>query len=259
MRLKIIACEVLFREICLCAAHSRNVISIEFLKRGLHDNPDILRSDVQRKIDETDESIYEGILLGYALCSNGIVGIRARGIPLVIPRAHDCVTLFLGSKERYRKYFNDNPGTYYYTSGWLERAGSKVERKVQDGRGLGKKYEEYVKKYGEDNARYLMEFESSWTENYSRAAYIDLEFVRFLNYKERTEKIAAQNGWKYEELSGDIRLIRKLIDGEWNEDEFLTVQPGEEIVASYDNHVLDRKQARDMVGTKESLMNKATT
>jgi len=249
MRLRIIACEVLFREICLCAAHSKNVISIEFLKRGLHDNPDILRSDVQRKIDETDESIYEGILLGYALCSNGTVGIRARGIPLVVPKAHDCVTLFLGSKERYRKHFTDNPGTYYYTSGWLERAGSKVERKVQDGRGLGKKYEEYVGKYGEDNARYLMEFESSWIENYSRAAYIDLEFVRFLNYNEQAKEIAAQKGWKYEELSGDIRLIRKLIDGEWNEDEFLIVQPGEEIVASYDDHVLGRRPARDMVKT----------
>lgn len=247
MRLKIIACEVLFREICLCAAHSRNTISIEFLKRGLHDNPDILRSDVQGRIDETDESIYEGILLGYALCSNGIVGIQARGIPLVVPKAHDCVTLFLGSKEKYKKHFTDNPGTYYYTSGWLERAGSNVERKVQDGRGLGKKYEEYVEKYGEDNARYLMEFESSWVENYSRAAYIDLEFVRFLNCNEQAKKIAVQKGWKYEELSGDVRLIRKLIDGEWNEDEFLMVQPGEEIVASYDDHVLGRRLACDMI------------
>ncbi len=97
MRLKIIACEVLFREICLCAAHTRNIISTEFLERGLHDNPDSLRSEVQRKIDETDESEYEGILLGYALCSNGVMGVQARGIPLVIPKAHDCVTLFLGS------------------------------------------------------------------------------------------------------------------------------------------------------------------
>jgi hypothetical protein len=111
---------------------------------------------------------------------------------------------------------------------------------------VGWKYEEYVEKYGEDNARYLMEFESSWIENYSRAAYIDLEFVRFLNYKEQAEKIATQKGWKYEELSGDVRLIRKLIDGEWNEDEFLIVQPGEEIVASYDDHVLGRRPARDM-------------
>ena len=249
MRLKVIACEVLFREICLWSARSRNVISIEFLKRGLHDNPDVLRSEVQEKIDETDEEAYEGILLGYALCSNGTVGIRTRGIPLVIPRAHDCVTLFLGSKERYSEHFTGNPGTYYYTSGWLERAGSKVERKVQDGRGLGKKFEEYVQKYGEDNARYLIEFERSWIENYSRAAYIDLEFVRFLNYKEQAKEIAAQRGWEYEELPGDIGLIRKLIDGEWNEDEFLVVQPGEEIIASYNTSILECRLAHDMAET----------
>ena len=99
MRLKVIACEVLFREICLCAAHSQNIISTEFLIRGLHDNPDTLRSEVQKKIDETDEGQYDAILLGYALCSNGIVGIQARGIPLVAPKAHDCVTLFMGSRE----------------------------------------------------------------------------------------------------------------------------------------------------------------
>ena len=251
MRLKVIACEVLFREICLCAAHSANVISVDFLKRGLHDNPDILRSEVQKKIDETDETIYEGILLGYALCSNGTVGVRAIGIPLVIPKAHDCVTLFLGSREIYSKHFADVPGTYYYTSGWLERAGSNVERKVQDGRGLWGKYEEYVRKYGEDNARYLMEFESSWVTNYSRAAFIDLEFVRFLNYREQAKKIAAEKGWQYEELPGDIRLIRKLIEGEWDENEFLMVQPGGEIVASYDDHILGCRLAHDMAETDQ--------
>ena len=249
MRLKIIACEVLFREICLCAAQSRNVISIEFLKRGLHDNPDMLRSEVQKRIDETDENVYEGILLGYALCSNGVVGVQARGIPLVIPKAHDCITLFLGSREKYNRHFSDKPGTYFYTSGWLERLGSKVERKVQDGRGLGKKYEEYVKKYGEDNARYLMKFESSWVENYTHAAYIDLEFVRFLGYEEQVKEIAARKKWKYEALQGDVRLIRNLIDGEWNEDEFLTVQPHEEIVTSYDEHVLRCRSARDVSKT----------
>jgi len=247
MRLKIIACEVLFREICLCAAHSGNIISIEFLKRGLHDNPDLLRSDVQKKIDETDESIYEGILLGYGLCSNGTVGIQARGLPLIVPRAHDCVTFFLGSKDKYTRYFNDNPGTYYYTSGWLERAGSKVEKKVQDGRGMWNQYEAYVKKYGEDNAKFLMEFENSWVNNYSRAAFIDIDFVRFLNHGEQVKEIAAQRGWKYEELPGDIKLMKKLIDGEWDEDEFLIVQPGEEITASYDKHILGCRAASDKI------------
>lgn len=238
MRLKIIACEVLFREICLCAAYSKNVVSTEFMKRGLHENPDILRSELQERIDETNDNIYESILLGYALCSNGVAGIQARSIPLVVPRAHDCITLFLGSKENYDKHFADEPGTYYYTHGWLERAGTGVERRTQDGRGLGKKYAEYVEKYGEDNAKYLMEFESSWIENYSRAAFINLDFVDFGYYREHVKGIAVEKGWKYEELPGDIRLIKRLIDGEWTEDEFLIVPPGQEIIPSYDSGIM---------------------
>jgi hypothetical protein len=214
------------------------------MERGVHDNPDILRSELQEKIDKTDENIYESILLGYALCSNGVTGIQARGIPLVIPRAHDCITLFLGSKENYNKHFTDEPGTYYYTHGWLERAGAQVERKTQDGRGMGKKYAEYVEKYGEDNAKYLIEFENSWIQNYSRAAFINFDFVNFDHYKEHVKKIAAEKGWKYEELPGDMRLIKKLIDGEWDTNEFLIVQPGEEIIPSYDNDIMRCRPAR---------------
>ena len=40
---------------------------------------------------------------------------------LVVPRAHDCITLFLGSKERYLDYFQTHPGVYFKTSGWIER------------------------------------------------------------------------------------------------------------------------------------------
>jgi len=238
-RLKVIACDVLFREVCLCSAQSGSITNLDFLPKGLHDNPDVMRNELQKKIDETDETAFDGILLGYALCSRGTAGLRAKGIPLIIPRAHDCIALFLGSNERYMEYFNAHPGTYYYTSGWFERSGIKVvERKVQDGFGLGKKYEEYVKKYGEDNARYLIEFENSWVQNYSQVTFIDIDFVSFLNYNEEAKKIAEDRKWNYDEIKGDIRLIRKLIDGEWNEDEFLVIPPGHEIIASYDEKII---------------------
>src|SRR5574340_867574 len=88
--MKVIACEVLFREVCACAAQAKAVIDLVFVRRGLHDNPDQLRATLQGMIDETDETQDEAIAFGYGLCSNGLAGLRARGIPLVIPRAHDC-------------------------------------------------------------------------------------------------------------------------------------------------------------------------
>jgi hypothetical protein len=240
LRLRVISCDILYREICLCSAYSKNVTNLEFLPKGLHDNPDVMRAEIQKKIDETDESVFDAIVLGYALCSRGSAGIKARGIPLVIPKAHDCITFFMGSNQKYMEYFNDHPGTYYYTSGWFERSGGKivVERKVQDGYGLGKKYEEYVQKYGEDNAKYLIEFENSWVENYSQVTFIDIDFARFLNYNEEAKKIAQERKWNYDEIKGDIRLVKMLIDAEWDKEEFLIVPPREEIFASYDENIM---------------------
>ena len=105
MRLKLIACEIAFREICLCAANSRNVVDPQFLPKGLHDieTRDMV-ARLQEEIDGTDEK-YGAILLGYGLCNNGTVGLVARNAPLVLPKAHDCITFFLGSRRRYQEFF----------------------------------------------------------------------------------------------------------------------------------------------------------
>ena len=44
----------------------------------------------------------------------------ARDIPVVLPRAHDCITLFLGARERYAEQM-EGPATYWYVADQLER------------------------------------------------------------------------------------------------------------------------------------------
>ena len=106
MRLKLIACEIMYRELCTAVARSVNLVDVEFLPKGLHDIGQAgMSSRLAEVLAGVDETRYEAILLGYGLCSNGLVGLAARSIPLVVPRAHDCITLFLGSKERYLEYF----------------------------------------------------------------------------------------------------------------------------------------------------------
>ena len=88
---------------------------------------------------------YDAILMGYALCSNGLVGLKADNVPLVLPRAHDCITLFLGNKEKYLDYFQSNPGVYFKTSGWIER-GEQLEQlgpeSIQSQSGMNQSYAE---------------------------------------------------------------------------------------------------------------------
>ena len=241
MFLKVIACEIAFREVCACAARSVNLLDLEFLSQGYHDNPAVGIGRIQDRIDRVEAGRFDGILVGYGLCNNMLVGLAAREIPLIIPRAHDCITFFLGSKERYQKIFLEHPGTYYYTVGWLEhrqRGGERVER--QQGAGVGKQrtYEDMVEKYGEDNARYLMETMDAWKQHYTRGMLIDFEFTAHLPVKDRVKTICRERGWVYEEMQGDLTLLQNWLDGRWSDEGFLTVRPGERVRAAWDEQII---------------------
>ena len=134
MFLKLIACEIAVRELYFTAARSPNLIDLEFLTQGHHDTPALGQKEIQKRIDAVAAGKYDAILLSYGLCSNILVGLTSSHTRLVIPRAHDCITLFLGSKERYQQSFTNQPGTYYFTSGWLECARRRGHRPLP-GRG----------------------------------------------------------------------------------------------------------------------------
>ena len=243
MHLKVIACEVLARETYHCAARSRNTADVELLTQGLHDNPDIGRARLQALIDAASPETYSAVVLGYGLCSNMAVGLRAGSVPLVIPRAHDCITLLLGSKERYAAEFSAHPGTYWYSPGWLEypeRGGERVELVQKSGLGPTLAYDQLVEKYGEDNARYLAETMSTWAEHYTRGALIAFDFVADHRYEERTKEICREQGWEFVRLEGSLALLQRMLDGDWPDDQFVVLQPGQSLEASHDEYVLRR-------------------
>ncbi|MCL2099898.1 MAG: DUF1638 domain-containing protein [Oscillospiraceae bacterium] len=238
----VIACDILFREVCLCASQSKNIIDIIFQKKALHDTGEAFMSKtLQNTIDNADCEDYDAVLLCYGLCNNGIVNLRAP-VPLVVPRAHDCITLLLGSKEKYADYFfADNGGTYYYSSGWLERnTGSKdtEEQNISNQLGLNKSYESYVEEYGEENAEYIMSILGSWAANYSKAAFIDNKIGDIQNNRKKTMEIAESRGWEYEEIEGSNILIEKLLEGEWDSADFLVILPDHKIEPSHDGGIV---------------------
>jgi hypothetical protein len=247
MFLKIIACEIAVRELYHIAARSRNLIDTEFLTQGYHDIPATGRSELQKRIDAVPAAKYDYIVLGYGLCSSILTGITTAHTPLVIPRAHDCITFFLGSKERYQEFFNANPGTYYYTTGWLEcakRRGLKgpiwggASMPAGANASVNACYDEWVKKYGEDQAKYLLEEMSRWTDNYTHGTLINFEFTNHLNLCQEVQQICTDRGWQYSETPGDLRLIEKLVEGDWPESEFLIVRPGQKIIATNDDQII---------------------
>jgi hypothetical protein len=225
MRLQFIVCKVMQKEVYYCATRSPNTIDIVVMKQGLHNEPDKLRNEVQKALDVTTDTQgrpYDASLLGYGLCSNGIIGLNAK-IPIIVPRGHDCITLLLGSKDVYKEYFDAHRGVYWFSPGWIETDNQPGKERFE------RTLKEYIEKYGEDNARYLMETEQDWMKKYNWATYIDWGFANSESEKQYTKKAADYLGWKYDELKGNTGLMQRLVDGDWNEKDFLIVKPGQKI------------------------------
>ncbi|MDR3181441.1 MAG: DUF1638 domain-containing protein [Planctomycetaceae bacterium] len=210
MKLKLFACEIIFREICALAAISPHRIDIEFLPKGLHDiGKKKMRERLTAVLDTVDETQYDAVLLGYGLCSGGTTNLTARTIPLVIPRAHDCITFFLGSRKRYEDYFFANPGVYFKTTGWIER---------------GDKDSQYLE---------MMPF-------YNKLTFIETGVEANDFFERATQQLAGERNWEYEKVQGDLTLLRRFVFGDWNED-FLIVQPGQTTQFAYSEDIISAK------------------
>jgi hypothetical protein len=241
MRLKALICEVLARPTYLAAAHSPHVVDVELVGMALHVEPERLHAEIQRRIDAITESAYDALLLGYGLCSNATAGLTSQHTTMVVPRAHDCITLYLGSRERYAAEFRREPGTYWYAADYYERA-LRLDRWValgaEDATSLHATYEEYVAKYGQDNADYLMEVMGAWQQHYRRAAYVEASEAAFPDYAPAVASEAERRGWMFERLAGSLVLIRDLVDGRWDEERFLTVPAGETLAPTNDERIV---------------------
>lgn len=239
MKFKLICCEVFLREVCMAAARSVNTIDPEFTPQGAHDNPDRLRELLQCKIDAIQENEgYDAVLLGYGICGNSTVGLTARSIPMVIPRAHDCCTIFLGSRSKFLECFKDNLSAEWSSTGYMER-GDSFLRESDSGRllGLDKTYQEYVEQYGEENAKYIWEALHPPSHD-DEFIFIETKETAHLGYLQKLRDLAEKQGKGVRVLKGDTRLIKGLMQGNWDEKEYLVVPPGSTIKGVYDHNVV---------------------
>lgn len=235
MNLKIIACKILQRELASLAWCCPNTLDITTIRQSYHCIPVRLHDFLQEEIDrvESQEDSYtndlesfDAILLGYGLCSNALIGLHSSRYPLVIPRAHDCNTLFMGSKEIYQKYFNAYKGAYFYNKSWME-LGQGMDEQY-----MARKYNEYMEKFeDEDTVEYLMEMEKEMLANYKYAAYITWPDFSDQDYREQVKKLAQQKAWEYLEIEGSNRLLKQMLEGDWNSEDFLVVKPGWKVAA----------------------------
>jgi len=190
------------------------------LDYGLHSQPRNLAKAVQQQIDALVEPSL--VVLGYGLCGNGLNGIKARQHTLLIPRADDCIAVFLGSYANYQSQFDNNPGTYYLTKGWLEAGSNPLQE-----------YNKYVLKYGQQQADWLID---NMYHNYKRIAFVAHTQEDLEKYRPQALEVARfceRFGMRYEEVLGAPAYFTQLVEAAHNPDqagpEFLLVKPGGEL------------------------------
>ncbi len=237
MRCLLVGCEVLLRELADAIARSPHTIDVEFLPKGLHDLGGArMREALQTAVDRADPARHQAVLMGYALCGNGLHGLEARQVKLVAPRAHDCIALLMGSRQVYDAYFHSHEGVYFRSTGWLER-GQDIEQLARDA-GTDFTLADLIAKYGEDNGRYLYDEFRRYERSYRRLTFIETGLEPDGGFEQQARAEAGEKSWEFEKIRGDLGLFRKLVAGDWDAADFLVVEPGGRIVASYDEGII---------------------
>jgi hypothetical protein len=236
-RVALLACAVFEKEIALLSQNAVHIAETQWFEMGLHDQPDQLRVTLQGALDALDarEDI-QAVALAYGLCGCGTAGLRAGRHRIVIPRTHDCIAIFMGSKESYAAHQRACPSCYYYTPGWNRN------RRVPGPEKLAALREELLKRFDEDNVDFLMETEREQWAQHDRVTYLDLGTDDAETEAEYARSCAEWLGWKFERIKGEAALLRDLLWGNWGDQgRFQIIEPGEELAHSPDERIMRAK------------------
>ncbi|MDR2738550.1 MAG: DUF1638 domain-containing protein [Treponema sp.] len=207
----IVSCETLKQELEAVMKRRHCEYPVIWIDSGKHAWPDKLRIAVQEAIDGVSPS-YKTVLLLFGFCGNALVGIEARNSRLVLPKAADCIPLFIGSREEREAY---GTGTYFFTGGYLNSGGS-----------IASDTNRVFQRYGEKRGLSILK---KMIGHYRDFAVIDTGTFNVPEVKATVERFAQLVEIPVKVIPGNLRFIDALLADAWPEDSFLTVKPGEKI------------------------------
>lgn len=180
---------------------------ISFIPMALHLYPDKLKDELQTIINNSKE--YERIILAFGLCGGAMRDIYSEDSILTIPRVHDCIPIFLGSRSLYESMQKENKGTYYLTGGWINGEKSILEE-----------YERVLNKFGEKRAKKVF---SRMYDSYHNIKFIHTDYPNKHISITKSKEIARILDLNYEEMKGDSSFIEKVLNGPWDGADFINL------------------------------------
>lgn len=230
-RLALLSCSVFDAEVRQHAARAGHIVLHRRFEIGLHDQPDRLRAALQGAIDELEtRDDLDAIALLYGLCGRGTAGLRAGRHPLVIARAHDCITHFLGGREAYASLQAER--RYFYTPGWNQA------RRVPGPDRAEALRAELARRFDPEDVEYLMETDRAQWPADGTALFLDLGTPEADAEAAYAARCADWLGWRFERRHGDPALLRDLLWGRWDDERFQIARPGEMLTHVVNDRIL---------------------
>jgi len=213
LKTAIVACKTLEAELLFTMGKAGVSYPVEWIESGLHYTPDKLTEKLQEILDNTEA---QRVLVVLGFCGNSVQGIRAGGFELIIPRVDDCISLLLGSVKS-RAEVSGKYAAYFLTEGWMRGK-----------RNMWEEYQDTLRKYGEEQARYVAEM---MYRHYRTLCLLDSGVEPIIPLIDKTKIIADTLGLKQQVIPATVDYIEKLLTGPWEESKFLIKPPGETITA----------------------------
>ena len=214
MKKLLIACLMMEAEVKNALEVTGSDAEVIWMEKGLHDKPEKLRAALQETMDKAEAETHpDAVLLGYGFCGNAMQGLRAGNYTLVLPRIDDCITLFIGSRER-KARLEGGVGTMFQTYNWTDERTILAEK------------ERLYEQYDEDEAEELFDMMFG---HYGRIAVLDTHCYDLAPVVEKTKKAAEALGYDHQVYEGYTDYLKELLTPPWPEARFIVKEPGETI------------------------------
>ena len=214
MKKLLIACLMMEAEVKNALEVTGCDAQVIWMEKGLHDRPEKLRAALQETMDKAEAEIRpDTVLLAYGFCGNAMQGLRAGNYTLVLPRIDDCITLFIGSRER-KAQLEGGVGTMFQTYNWTDERTIQAEK------------ERLYERYDEDEAEEIFEMMFG---HYGRIAVLDTHCYDLAPVVEKTKKAAEYLGFDHQVYEGYTDYLKELLTPPWDEKRFIVKEPGEMI------------------------------
>lgn len=208
--LLLIACPAVLGEL---AASATEGVDCGTLEAQLHLSPERLKEALRAAVAAADRP-GATIVLGYGLCSNAVLGLKAEHATLVVPKVDDCIAMMLGSNEAFAAQSEKARGTYYVSKAYMDECST-----------IFSEHEHLVEKRGRERAEQLMRL---LLKNYTRVVLIDTGRHDLEPYRARIAEFGDRFDLVVEDVPGTTRILDALVEGGWGED-FVVAPPGHEL------------------------------